>query len=340
MDSNFFGWFWPALTFLLAFLWLGTTLRLRRKASAALTSVHGMTYRPVEAEDVLKIAYALQGIGHIVNEKDLARSAGLPGGLSREVAGALIASRWAEVNDQGVMRLTKTGEDRARELIRAHRLWERYLVDRKGIPLEAIHAEADRREHEITPQEMKSLDIELGYPAWDPHGHAIPAHGSKIPSPQGHPLSEVSIPGRRMRILSLDDEPAPLLAQLITLGLKPGVVVEVREQQSDLLQLRLDSNIIPLAMAAARHVFVIPEPALVVPMGELPVGSRVRVVEIEGSGKHQRRMLDMGFVPGAEVTVIRKAPLNDPTEYGVKDTAVALRQKDANSLLVEELGNG
>ena len=143
-----------------------------------------------------------------------------------------------------------------------------------------------------------------------------------------------------MRILSLDDEPAPLLAQLIALGLKPGVDVEVMDREFDLLKLRLDRNVIPLAVAAARHVFVMPAPALAVQLDELPVGSRVRVVEIEGSGKNQRRMLDMGFVPGAEVTVIRKAPLGDPIEYRVKGTAVALRQKDANSILVEELENG
>jgi len=338
--SYFFNWFWTPLSVLLAVLWLWTVLRLRRKASAAPTFAPGLTYRPVEAEDVLKIAYTLKEAGRTLDEAELVRSAGLPGDFSKEVAGALIASKWAEVNAQGVMRLTKTGEDRARELIRAHRLWERYLVDRKGMPMDAIHAEADRHEHEMTPQEMKSLDIELGYPAWDPHGHAIPAHGGKVPSPQSHHLSEAAKPGSRLRILSLDDEPAPLLAQLIALGLKPGVVLEVIDQKFDLLRVRLDNNIIPLAMAAAKHVSAIPAPALAVRLGEIPVGSWVRVVEIAGNGKHQRRMLDMGFVPGAEVTVIRKAPLNDPTEYRIKDTAVALRQKDANSILVEELGNG
>lgn len=294
----------------------------------------------MEAEDVLKIAYALKEAGRALNGKELARSVGLPDGLSREVAGSLVSSKWAEENAQGVIRLTKAGEDRARELIRAHRLWERYLVDRKGTPLEAIHAEADRREHEMTPQEMKNLDVELGYPAWDPHGHAIPAHGRQVPSPQGRRLSEVGTQGSRLRILYLDDEPAALLAQLIALGMKPGVDVEVIDRKFDLLRLRLDRNVVPLALAAARHVFVMPAPALAVQLDELPVGSRVRVVEIEGSGKHQRRMLDMGFVPGAEVIVIRKAPLGDPIEYRVKGTAVALRQKDACSILVEELGDG
>jgi len=338
--SNLFHWFWPALSFLLAVLWFWTVLRLRRKASAVQTSVLRLTYRAVEAEDVLKMAYTLQEAGHTMDLKELTRSVGLPGVLAGEIAGALVASEWAEEDAQGIMRLTKTGKARARELIRAHRLWERYLVDRKGMPLEAIHAEADRREHDMTPQEIKNLDDELEYPAWDPHGHAIPAPGRQVPSPQGQRLSEAGAQGSRLRILFLDDEPASLLAQLIALGLKPGEDIEVLDRQIDVLQLRLNGNVIPLAMAAAKHVSVMPAPALPVQLDEMPVGSRVRVVEIEGKGKHQRRMLDMGFVPGAVVTVIRKAPLGDPTEYRIKGTAVALRQSDAGSILVEELGNG
>ena len=81
-------------------------------------------------------------------------------------------------------------------------------------------------------------------------------------------------------------------------------------------------------------------PILPVPLGELPVGSRARVAEVKGGGRHQRRMLDMGFVPGAGVTVMRKAPLGDPLEYGIKGTAVALRREDANTILVEELESG
>jgi ferrous iron transport protein A len=114
--------------------------------------------------------------------------------------------------------------------------------------------------------------------------------------------------------------------------------VEVLEQEPGILRVRLDGTVIPLASAAALHVSVVPTPVLPVPMGELPVGSQARVVEIAGSGKYQRRMLDMGFVPGAEVTTLRRAPLGDPIEYRIKGTAVALRAKDADSILVEEMG--
>ena len=147
------------------------------------------------------------------------------------------------------------------------------------------------------------------------------------------------MPGSRLRIVCLDDEPAPLLAQLVALGLKPGVDVEVLDREPDLVRVRLDGDIVPLAGAAAHHVSVMPAPALPVPLGELPVGSRARVAEVQGGGKHQRRMLDMGFVPGAAVAVIRTAPLGDPIEYRIKGTFVALRRENADTILVEELGD-
>jgi Fe2+ transport system protein FeoA/Mn-dependent DtxR family transcriptional regulator len=289
-------------------------------------------------EDALKAAYALQNTGNAWHSVEQARSLGFPDALAENITRALIASGWAEESEPGSMRLTETGETRAVELIRAHRLWELYLVNQEGMSLDAVHTEADRREHEMTPEELEKLDTELGYPAWDPHGHVIPASGSRVPSPAGRSLLEVAIPGGRLRIVSLDDEPVELLAQLVALGLEPGIDVEILSLESNLLRLRLDENVVPLSYAAAGHVFVVPATARPVPMGKLAVGSRAQIVELVGSGKLQRRMLSMGFVPGAEVTVIRQAPLGDPLQYRVKKANIALRQDEANTLLVKELG--
>jgi Fe2+ transport system protein FeoA/Mn-dependent DtxR family transcriptional regulator len=339
--SSVSSWFWPVLSFLLAALWLWTLLRYRRATSAARMSAPGLMQRSVEAEDALKAAYFLQEAGgEPWDGEKLAHAAGLPGVLAGEAAKALIAFGWAEVDAQGGMRLTEIGKARARELIRAHRLWERYLVDREGMPLEEVHAEAHRREHETTPEELERMDVELGEPAWDPHGDPIPAPGYRVPFPSGSPLLEKGIPGSRLRIVHLDDEPAPLLAQLVTMGLKPGVDVEVVDREPDLLRLQTDGDVIPLAVAAARHVSVVPAPVVPVPLDEVGVGSRTRVVEVKGSGKHQRRMLDMGLVPGAEVIVVREAPLGDPVEYRVKGTAISMRRADANTVLVEEVTHG
>jgi len=337
---SFSQWFWPALAVLLAILWLYTALNRRRAAPATRPPGPAPADWPVEAEDVLKAAYVLQPSGATCDRQELARSVGLPESLGPAVAAALVASDWGAEDAQGGLHLTAAGQARAQELIRAHRLWERYLVDREGMPLEAVHAEAHRREHETTPEGLEQLDAELGHPAWDPHGHAIPAPGHSVPSSSGRPLLEASGTQRRLRIVSLDDEPAPLLAQLVILGLRPGVDVEVLERLPHALQIRVNGSMVSLAAAAAEHIFVVPAPVLPIPMGKLEVGAQGRVVEVSGSGKHQRRMLDMGFVPGAEVNVIRRAPLGDPVEYGIKGTAVALRQTDADTILVEETNDG
>jgi Fe2+ transport system protein FeoA/Mn-dependent DtxR family transcriptional regulator len=261
----------------------------------------------------------------------------LPEAMAGGVTETLVAAGWAEKDSYGRRRLTEEGEARARELIRAHRLWERFLIDREGMSLEAVHAEADQREHETTQEEIERLDAELGYPAWDPHGHVIPAQGCRVPFLLECSLLEEGKPGSRLRIVCLDDEPAPLLAQLVVLGLKPGADVEVLERTSDHLRLRLDEGIVPLATVAARYVAVVPVPPLAVPLGELPAGSRARVLDVQGSGKHQRRMLDMGLVPGAEVIVVREAPLGDPVEYRIKGTAISMRRSDASTVLVGEV---
>jgi Fe2+ transport system protein FeoA/Mn-dependent DtxR family transcriptional regulator len=334
-------WFWPALATLLAGLWLWTLLRVRRTARASPASAPELPSRSVEVEDVLKAAYALEERAGAWYVRELAHATGFPEGVAEDIAGRLGACGWVEKGTEGEMHLTERGRARAQELIRAHRLWERYLVDEGGMPLEQVHAEAHRREHETTPEELEKLDAGLGRPAWDPHGHAIPAAGSRVPSASARPLWEEGTPGTRLRIVSLDDEPAPLLAQLVALGLEPGVGIEVLEREQNLLRLRLgDANVVPLAAAAARRVSVVPTPALPVPLSELPVGSRARVSEVKGTGGHQRRMLDMGLVPGAEVTVIRKASLGDPVEYRIKGTAIAMRRTDADSIMVEEVRDG
>jgi Fe2+ transport system protein FeoA len=159
-----------------------------------------------------------------------------------------------------------------------------------------------------------------------------------VPFSEARSLLAEGVPDSRLRIASLDDEPAALLAQLLALGLRPGVDIEVLDQEGGVLRLRLDGEPVPLAFDAAEHISVVPTPILPVPMAELPIGSQARVVDIAGTGRHQRRMLDMGFVPGAEVSTVRKAPLGDPIEYRIKGTAVALRHEDAATVLVEELG--
>ena len=59
-------------------------------------------------------------------------------------------------------------------MLRHHRLLERYLVDRLGLSLDEVHAEAELLEHALSEELEAKIDAELGFPTHDPHGDPIP----------------------------------------------------------------------------------------------------------------------------------------------------------------------
>ena len=66
----------------------------------------------------------------------------------------------------------------------------------------------------------------------------------------------------------------------------------------------------------------------------LPIGSAARVVAIDGAGAVARRLMEMGVVPGAPVSIIKAAPLGDPLEVRVRGYHLALRRAEAQTIAV------
>ncbi len=73
-----------------------------------------------------------------------------------------------------------------------------------------------------------------------------------------------------------------------------------------------------------------------IPLGELELGATGVVVGYT-SDVGVRRFVEMGFVPGTQVTALRKAPLGDPVEYAIMGSRVAIRRGDADVVVVREV---
>ncbi len=67
----------------------------------------------------------------------------------------------------------------------------------------------------------------------------------------------------------------------------------------------------------------------------LEIGGRAVIASLDASGDVRRRMLDLGFVPGACVRALHASPWNDPVAYGVRGAVIALRREDAKSVRVQ-----
>lgn len=74
------------------------------------------------------------------------------------------------------------------------------------------------------------------------------------------------------------------------------------------------------------------------PLSDFTSGSLVCLEKINLSGTMKRRLLDLGFIPGATVKVLQKSPLGDPVAYQVSNTTIALRKEESSQIFGRRLG--
>lgn len=75
-------------------------------------------------------------------------------------------------------------------------------------------------------------------------------------------------------------------------------------------------------------------------MSELSVGETAVLVALDLPESVQNHLMHMGFVPGALVTALRRAPAGDPTVYGVDGMEIALRHETAEAIRIRSAENG
>jgi DtxR family Mn-dependent transcriptional regulator len=233
--------------------------------------------------------------------------------------------------------LTPAGEEHALQIIRAHRLWERYLADETGFPEAEWHGQAERQEHLLSPVETEALSARLGHPIHDPHGDPIPtASGAFVPH-GGQPLTRLA-PGAAARIVHIEDEPPVVYAQLVAEGLHPGVEIWVVEVTPQRIRFLADGEERILAPLLANNVSVTPLPRAEqahIPasdrLADLRPGQSGQVVSISPAcrGLERRRFMDLGILPGTIIKAEMISPSGDPTAYRIRGALIGLRKEQA-----------
>jgi DtxR family Mn-dependent transcriptional regulator len=244
---------------------------------------------------------------------------------------------------EGEWCLTPDGEAVALQVIRAHRLWERFLQEQTGFGEEEWHLQAEEQEHALTAEEIEELARSLHYPSHDPHGDPIPTADGELMVEMGVPLTklEVNQPGR---IVHIPDEPEILAAQIKAVGLLPGMMVRVSEISSERVVVWGHGDEQALAPMLANEIAVVPlleEEELPEISGEplsvLAPGQRGEVVMLSPRcrGPERRRLMDLGILPGTVIEAEMESPSGDPTAYRIRDALIALRKEQADWIRVD-----
>ena len=179
-------------------------------------------------QDYVKEIYKLQAAGTRVTTSALAGRLGVSPPSATAMVKKLASLGLVEYERYRGARLTPKGEKVALEVIRHHRLLEQYLSQTLGLPIDALHDEADRLEHALSEELEAHIDRTLGYPTHDPHGDPIPGPDLKLVVSQAMPLSALE-PGAKATVSRVPDGDGELLRYLSELKLTPGRRIEVRE---------------------------------------------------------------------------------------------------------------
>ncbi len=153
--------------------------------------------------------------------------------------------------------LTPSGKKTALTIIRKHRLWEVFLVDKLGFNWDEVHDIAEQLEHVHSPALTQKLDEFLGFPGLDPHGDPIPdAQGGFKPMERSL-LTQLPI-GTPGVVVAVTRDHAELLQHLDELGIHLGMKVEVvkRTAFDGSHQVRAESKTFFISQQVAENLMI------------------------------------------------------------------------------------
>ncbi|KRD11460.1 iron-dependent repressor [Flavobacterium sp. Root901] len=157
---------------------------------------------------------------------------------------------------QGVS-LTENGKLAAKMIVRKHRLWEVFLVEKLNFSWDEVHDIAEQLEHIKSEQLINRLDDFLGNPTEDPHGDPIPDANGRIIKIEKQLLSELS-DGQSGICVGVKDTSSEFLKYLDKQGIALGSTIEFLSKESfDLsVKIKVDERELSISNKIASNLFV------------------------------------------------------------------------------------
>ncbi len=297
----------------------------------------------IVTEDILKQLYHAEYEGHSISITNLK-------GLFAEHNNLLDVIKSMEAKGligttEGVVKLNDEGRDYALKIIRVHRLWEKYLSEKTGYHKSEWHDRAEEMEHQLTSEEANKLAVQLGNPRFDPHGDPIPTDTGEITKIKGVPLSLIPV-NTIGRITHIEDEPDVIYKQILAERLHIASQVRVVESNERRVVFHSQGEEYILAPVVAANITVLAlereeiSEENISRLSSLKGGEKAKIIGIsqECRGENRRRLLDLGFVKNTDISIGLESPMRNPKAYLVRDTAIAIRNEQADFVLIEKIG--
>lgn len=155
------------------------------------------------------------------------------------------------------VQLTELGKKQALAVVRKHRLWESFLVERLNFKWDEVHEVAEQLEHINSIKLVEELDKFLGRPDYDPHGDPIPDANGNLPKAAKKRLSQLK-EGSQAICKGFNDTSSSFLKYLDKQGIGMDTSIEVLQIESfdESMTIKVDQKEISLSKTATDHIYV------------------------------------------------------------------------------------
>jgi DtxR family Mn-dependent transcriptional regulator len=193
-------------------------------------------------ENYLKAIYHLSGGGvKAVTTNDIAEAMNTKAASVTDMVKKLNAKSLLTHEPYYGVTLTEKGRASALSVVRKHRLWETFLVQKLNFSWDEVHEIAEQLEHIQSTVLIERLDTFLGYPKLDPHGDPIPDSKGRFKAGKQVSLDQVQ-PGYEGTIAAVKDSDSNLLKFLAKVGAQPGSAIRVisKEHFDDSMEIEVN----------------------------------------------------------------------------------------------------
>jgi DtxR family transcriptional regulator, Mn-dependent transcriptional regulator len=210
----------------------------------------------VAEEEYLQTIFWLQEAGLPMTGANVARAMQLSAPTVHEMIGRLERDGYITRAADKAITFTDNGREHAENVVRRHRLIERFLTDILEIPWDEVHEEAERLEHWMSPQVEAKMMAAIGDAKTCPHGHPIQP-GERI---SGVPLADVEH-GAQVKILRFENEAEELLHLFKAEGFEPGREGVIADSDDDTVSVDFGETTATLTRSVAETVSVRADPS-------------------------------------------------------------------------------
>ena len=217
-----------------------------------------LTMKNISKEDYLSVIYKTADSNGIIKANQIAEKLNVSGAAVTDMLRKLSKAGYVDYKRYKGIKLTRSGEEFARSMVRRHRIWEVFLHQIVGLPWDKVHNEAENLEHSSSDELINRLEEMLDYPEFDPHGDPIPDRNGKMPKGNlGTPLSTIE-PGNLVKVNRVHDFDSSFLQYITNIGIelnKEVTVLDTLEFDHSLL-IEVNKKQTSISNKVAANIFV------------------------------------------------------------------------------------